>query len=134
MTIAPAPACARRKARARRPTVRLTHRVEADQLDPITVGILDEGDVRGAVLHRSRLARDLGALLLEFGADRVDVVDAERQVAEAGAELIGLLAAPVEGELEHRVGVLRPVADEGVGELATRIIVPAQQLHAEISV
>jgi hypothetical protein len=53
---------------------------QLDELDLVAVRVLDEGDVRRAVLHRARLARDLRAALPERVAGRVEVVDAERDV------------------------------------------------------
>jgi len=38
--------------------------------------------------------------------------DAERQVAEAGADLVGLFAAPVMGQLDDRVALLIAIADD----------------------
>ncbi len=37
------------------------------------------------------------------------------------------------GELDHAVVVLIAIADEGQGELARRVILAAQQLHAEMA-
>ena len=114
--------------------MRLTHslhRVQSDQLDLVAVGVLDEGDVGGAVLHRPGLTRDFGAALFQFGAYRVDVVDAERQVTEAGADIVGLLAPPVERQFDHGMRLFRAVTDEGIGELAAGIFVTSQQFHAE---
>jgi hypothetical protein len=54
-------------------------------------------------------------------------------MAEGGAELIWLLLPPVVGELDHRVGLFIAVADEGQGEFAARIVLAAQQLHAELA-
>jgi hypothetical protein len=74
------------------------HGVEHDQLDLVAVRILDESDMRNAVLHRAGWAGDLCALLFQRAADGVDVVDPEGEMAEAGADLIGCRLVPVVGQ------------------------------------
>src|SRR5512142_3273689 len=59
-----------------------------DQLDLVPVGILHEGDHRRPVLHRPGLAGDLPARAADALAHRVDVVDAERDVAVGRAEIV----------------------------------------------
>src|SRR5271155_4643903 len=56
------------------------------QLDLVAVGILDERDGRGPVLHRAGFAHDVDAFLFEIGAGCVDVVDAEGDVSVGGAD------------------------------------------------
>ncbi|MDT4885529.1 hypothetical protein FQZ97_1217680 [compost metagenome] len=51
-------------------------------------------------------------------------------MAVAGAQLVAV-HAPVVGQLDHAVVGFIAVADEGQGELAVRIILAAQQGHAE---
>src|SRR5579862_5236643 len=82
------------------------------QFDFVAVGILDERDGGGAMLHRTRLAHDVDALLFEVGASFVDVVDAERDVSVGAAEVV-LRSAPVPGQLDDRVVLLVAVTDEG---------------------
>jgi hypothetical protein len=101
-----------------------------DQFDAVAVGVLDEGDHGAAVLHRPGLAHHLAAAALDPGAGGVGIVDLDRDVAEAGAEVVAF-RAPVVGELDHGAFGFRAVADEGEGEPAVRIILPAQQAHAE---
>ena len=57
-------------------------RIEADPFDSVTVRIVDEDDTRRPVLHWAGFARNLGALFLQFAANRTDVVDAERQMPD----------------------------------------------------
>jgi hypothetical protein len=57
------------------------------ELDPVAVRIFDEGKDGGPVLHRTRLAHDLAAEPAHPLAGSLDVVGADRDVAEAGAEL-----------------------------------------------
>ena len=72
-----------------------------DQLHLVAVGVCDERDHRGAALHRPGLARDRAALGLHRRAGRRGVGHVDRDVAEAGAEVV-LVDAVVVGELEHR--------------------------------
>src|SRR5260370_41976110 len=92
-----------------------------DQLDLVAVGILDEGDFGAAELHRTRLAHDLDALVLERRASLVDVVATDREMAERGA-LIVLRRAPVVRQFDD--GAIRDVtvADKGQRELAVGIV------------
>src|SRR2546428_855443 len=103
---------------------------ELDQLDLVAVGILDEGDLGAAVLHRPGLAHDPGPLGAQLVAGAIDVLDAERDVPEAGAELVEL-RVPVVRELEDGVVALVAVADEGEREAAVRVVLAAQEPHAE---
>ena len=48
----------------------------------------------------------------------------------ASAEVV-VIGFPVVGELDHRMGVLVAVTDEGEGEAARGIVLAAQQPHAE---
>src|SRR6516165_12793567 len=59
-----------------------------DQLDLVAVRIFDERDHRAAELHRAGFARDLDPLALEFAAGLVDVVHADRQMAERVALVV----------------------------------------------
>src|SRR5216683_1503061 len=102
-----------------------------NELDLVPVGILDEGDNGGAELHRPRCARDLDAFLAELFAGGVDVADPDGEMAERGAERIGLLLVPIVGELDHRAARLVAIADEGEGVAALRHLALAQHLHAE---
>src|SRR6266852_3139745 len=101
-----------------------------NELDLVPVGILDEGDNGGAELHRPRCARDLDAFLAELFAGGVDVADPDGEMAERGAERIGLLLVPIVGELDHRAARLVAIADEGEGVAALRHLALAQHLHA----
>src|SRR5579864_357227 len=74
-----------------------------DELDLVAVGILDEGDHRGAELHRAGRARHLHAFLGERGAGGIGIGDADRQMAEGRADRVRLLLVPVVGELEHGI-------------------------------
>src|SRR5260370_33448775 len=101
-----------------------------DQLDLVAVGILDESDHRGAELDRTGRAHDLAAGLGDLLAHAVDIGHADGEMAETGAEFVGLLLAPVVGQLDGAVLALVAVADEGQGVLAGRHVALAQQLHA----
>ena len=74
-----------------------------DQLDLVAVGILDEGDNGGAELHRSGRARDLAAGFGDLFAQAIDVRHADREMAEAAAQIVGLLLVPVVGQLDSAV-------------------------------
>ena len=73
-----------------------------DQLDAVAVRILDEADQRAALAHAVGLAFGLDALLLQLRERLLEVVDADRDVAVAGAEVVGA-AVVVERQLEHRL-------------------------------
>lgn len=94
------------------------------------VRVFDEGQDAGAMLHRTRLAGDLAAARADILAGLVDISHFQGDVAIAGAQLI-LVHAPVIGQLDDAVVVLVTVADEGQGELAVRVILAAQQGHAQ---
>src|SRR5262249_7018085 len=104
-----------------------------DQLDLVAVRVLDEGDDASAMLHRPRRTRDLDAFLCEIRAGTVKVGHADSEMAEAAADGIGLLLAPIMGQLDHRIVVLVAIADEGQRELAAGIVLAPQQLHAEVA-
>src|SRR5262249_59345169 len=72
------PTAASRRSGSRSPEL-----LALDQFDLVAVGILDEGDHGGAVLHRARLAGDLHALGAQCLAGVVRVLDAESDVAVA---------------------------------------------------
>src|SRR5690606_37287184 len=111
-------------------------RAHLDQLDLVAVGRLDEGDHGRAVLHRAGLAGDLHAPGAQRLAGGPDVGNADRDVAEGGAEpvarrLVGAGLGPVVGELEDRRVGLFAIADEGEREATARVVLAAQQPHAE---
>src|SRR5262249_43269284 len=115
------------RARALELAILVSPVAELDQLDLVAVRIFDEGDLRAAVLHRARLADDLGPLAPELVAGLVDVVDAERDVPGGG----GGLGVPVVRELDHGVIALVTVADEGQCESPAGIVVPTEKPHAQ---
>jgi len=78
------------------------------------------------MLRRTGLARHLGTAGLERRAHGANVADAERKVAEAGAEVVAVGLSLVVSQFDHRVGPLRPVAHEGVGEPAAGIVIASQ--------
>ncbi len=82
------------------------------------------------MLHWPGLADDPGPLGAQLVAGAIDVLDAERDVPEAGAELVAL-RVPVVRELEDGVVALVAVADEGEREAAVRVVLAAQGPHAE---
>lgn len=89
-----------------------TLRAELNELDLVTIGVLDEGDDRAAVLHRPGLARHLAAALLDVLTGLVGVVHFKRDVAEGVAEFV-FADTPVVGQLDHGVFGFRTVTDEG---------------------
>src|SRR5215472_14097443 len=124
--------------RATRPAAPRSSRVRStrgsatlNELDLVAVGILDEGNDGGAEFHRTRRPRDLDAGWLETLAGGIDVGDADGEMAEGGADGIGLLLVPVVGELDHRAAVLAAVADESERVATVRHLALTQHLHAE---
>src|SRR6059058_5496386 len=73
-----------------------------DQLDPVAVRVLDEAEPRAALADAVGLALGLDALLGQAPQRAVEVVDADRDVAVAGAEVIRT-AVVVVGQLQDRV-------------------------------
>ena len=80
---------------------------ELDQLHLVAVRVLDERDRRAAVLHGARLTRHLRALRAQSLDRLVNPLDAERDVAIRGAEIVRV-RVPVVGELEDRLPVSGP--------------------------
>src|SRR6185437_10531814 len=68
---------------------------------------------------------------LELVAGGIDVGDADGEMAEGGAERIGLLLVPVMGKLDDRAARLVAIADEGECVAPLRHLALAQHLHAE---
>src|SRR5436190_5517644 len=88
-----------------------------DQFDAVAVGVLDKGNHRAAMRHRACRARDLDPCGGKLLAGLVDVRHANREMAEAAAERIGLGLLPIVGQLDDRAVVLVAIADKGEGEL-----------------
>src|SRR3546814_11011647 len=61
----------------------------------------------------------------------MDIRNADGEVAESGAEFVGLLLAPVMGQLDDGVRRFVAIAYESKREFARRIVLLAQELHAE---
>ena len=101
-----------------------------DELDPVAVRILDEGDDGRPVLHRAGRADHLPPAPLDLGAGGDRVGHLQRHVAESAAQVVAG-GVPVPGQLDGRGLRLGGVAHEGEREAAVRILVPAQQLHPE---
>jgi hypothetical protein len=70
------------RARNRRP-------LALDQLDPVTVRVVDEAQPRATLAHTVRLALGFDPLLAQAGQRPVEVVDAYRDVSVRRAELVG---------------------------------------------
>ena len=98
-----------------------------DQLDAIAVRIADEADPRAALAHPVRRLLGLDALARRAAERAVEVVDGQRDVVVAGAELVGVDAVVV--------GQLEPVAVAGQAhEDVDRLVAdrhPAALLEAE---
>src|SRR4051794_24028823 len=95
-----------------------------DQLDPVVVRVAHEADAVAALAHGVRRPLGLDALLRELGERAVEVVDRDRDVAVAGADLIGPVLVLVPSQLEPRAvarkaheDVDRLVANGEPGEL-----------------
>ena len=117
-----------RRQEAGRPERRQTLRA-LDQLDPIAVRILDKGDDRPAMRHRTSRPRDVDARRSKALAGLVDVRNTDRQMTKGTAQVIGLGLTPVMGQLDHGIAALVAVTDKGEGKLPGRIIAFAQQPH-----
>src|SRR5262249_35831791 len=100
------------------------------ELDPVAVRVLGERDHGAAVLHGTGLTHDLATKGADALAGPVDVVGADRDVAESIAEIV-VLRVPVVRELDDGRRRLVAVADEREREAARLVVAPAQELHAE---
>ena len=95
-----------------------------DELDPVAVGVADEGDERAAGPYLVRRALRLDPVLVLQPRERgVDVVDGDRDVPVSGAELVGV-DAEVVGQLELRLRF------PGNAEEVVDGLVPDRQLAA----
>src|SRR5947208_1245297 len=102
-----------------------------DDLDPVAVGITDEAEPRAALAHLVRRPLGLDALLRETRKRALQVVDADRDVAVTGSEVVRP-AVVVEGELE--LLLLAGKAEEVVRRLllaASDDVEVAAELEAE---
>src|SRR5579864_261108 len=102
-----------------------------DQFDLVAVGVLDEGNDGRAELNRAGRPSDLDALFAEPLAGRIDIRHADRQMAEAGADAVGLLLIPVVREFDHGVCGFVAIAHKGERIPPSLDIVLADELHAE---
>src|SRR5690606_6405886 len=101
-----------------------------EQLDLVAIRVFHEGQDAGTVLHRTRLAGDLAAAGTDVLAGLVDVLHFQGDVAVAVAQVV-LVDAPVVGQLDDAVLGLVAVTDECQGELPFRVVLAAQQGHAQ---
>ncbi|MNJ72953.1 hypothetical protein D3C77_696750 [compost metagenome] len=82
------------------------------------------------MLHRTGFAGDLAAAFLDLVTGFIGVVDFQRDVAVAVAQVV-LVGVPVVGQFNDRAFGLVLIAHEGQRELAVRVIIAAQDAHAE---
>jgi hypothetical protein len=73
------------------------------------------------MLHRPSLPGDFPAALLDLFAGLVGIVNLDRDMAIAIAQVV-LCRVPVMRELKHGLAGLIPVADERQGEPAVRVV------------
>src|SRR5205807_1676851 len=88
-----------------------------DELDAISVGVAYEAKARATLAHRVRRALRLDPLLLETPQRPVEIGRRDRDVAIARADLVGLGAADVVGQLEPRLGAVIGKSHEDVDRL-----------------
>ena len=94
-----------------RPVLALDHGVAAlDQLDAVAVGVAHEAQARAALAHGVGRLLGLDALPGQAGQRRVEVVDGDRDVVVAGAQLVGV-DAEVVGQLQARAVAGQPHED-----------------------
>ena len=98
-----------------------------DQLDAVSVRILDEADARSALADAVGLSLRLDPLLGERSEGRVEIVDGVGDVAVGAAELVAA-AVVVDGDLE--LCVVAGQGEEVVGRLVVTIA-NDRQLAAE---
>src|SRR5436853_7523400 len=94
-----------------------------DELGPVAVRVADEAQPRAALADGVRRLLGLDAVLAQTGERAVEVLDGDRDVVVAGAEVVAVDAVVV-GELEARVvageaheDVDRLIADREAGAL-----------------
>ena len=73
------------------------------------------------MFHRTWFAHDLDAFGAQLVASLVNVRQTERNITKAVADIVGV-GVPIKGELDDCVGLLRSVADKGVGKTARLVI------------
>jgi len=100
------------------------------QFDRVAVRILDEGDDGAAGIHGSGFANDLATPGANPFCGGLNVVDFDGDVPVTITQVVAL-SAPVVGKLQDRLVAFVAVADERQRELAIRIVLLAQQAHAE---
>mmetsp|Transcript_23206 Transcript_23206/g.39862 ORF Transcript_23206/g.39862 Transcript_23206/m.39862 type:complete len:356 (+) Transcript_23206:587-1654(+) len=104
--------------------------VHLDELNLEAVRVFHKRNHCGAHLHRPRLANDLAAASSYGVAGGVYVASSQGDVAVRVAHVVRR-GAPVVRQLQRRVRFLRSVPDEGEGELAGRVLLGAEEFHAE---
>jgi hypothetical protein len=99
-----------------------TRKVPVDQLDPVAVGVGDEANAPDLLTASWRIRGLLGvdAVLGETAEQVIQIINDQRQVVVAVTQVIGLLAADVDGQLEYvaatreaEVDVVRGVEVQG---------------------
>src|ERR1700691_2410569 len=93
-----------------------------NQLNFIAVRVLDKGDYRGAMLHRTRLPGHLAAAFAHLVAGLGSVVDRDGNMAVTGANFV-LLHPPIIGKFEYGFAVLVTITDKSEGKFAVRVVV-----------
>src|SRR5690606_7245461 len=92
-----------------------------DEFHLVTIGIFEESDHRGAMLHGPRRPRDRHPFGRKAFTETIDVAHAERHMPIAIAEAVGFLATPVMGQFDDRRLALVAITHEGQSKFATRI-------------
>ena len=82
------------------------------------------------MFHRPRLAHNASSFLGDAGTSASDVFHTKCDVPITVTKVISA-GVPVVGELQHRLVPLRSVSNEGQREPSTRVVLAAEQLHAE---
>src|SRR6516162_10804288 len=102
-----------------------------DELDPIAVGIFDEGNHRAAMRHRAGWSRDFDTRRGETLAGLVNVRHANREVAKGATQIVRLGLVPIVGQLDHSIAGLVAIPNKSECKFSRWVIAFAQDLHAE---
>ena len=82
------------------------------------------------MLHRAGLAYHLAPGRANLLAGAVHIQHFNGDVAVSAAQIIAA-GIPIPGQLQHRVFGLVAITDKGIGKAAVRVVLAAQQGHAE---
>jgi hypothetical protein len=103
-----------------------------NQLNPISFGILYEGDLDTGSSHLAGGANDLDAGFIQASARAMQVIYADPKVAERVPVLIRFGLIPVPGEFQNRLAPVVTVAEVDQGKTIVWELEPTDLGHSEM--